>query len=93
MGDIHYLKDIPKGTYTFDRKTAVVTIEVFKRLADYTRSCPTGPKPGRIYKKLGNWDEMRKYPDHESFWWVYYCIRDPKDPKYVLHIPRRLLVV
>lgn len=91
MGDIHYWKDIPDRGISWSLSTlhdyATVTQEVFDRLADYSRSQPTGPSSGRVYKKNLGW-----HPDDEDAWYIYMCIRDPNDEKFVLHVPRKLRI-
>lgn len=90
MSDIHYTKDIPDGAIRWTlgkRSPAIVTQNVFDRLGDYTRSVPTGPTPGRVYKKNLGWP-----PNMEDNWFIYFCVRDPNDDKMVLHVPRRLTI-
>lgn len=91
MGDVHYLKNLPtkirlsqppsyKPTVptarmcTLDRAT-------FNRLGDYTRSMPTGPSAGRIYRRNMGWPA--DMPDN---WFVYIVINSP-DGDGQLHVP------
>jgi hypothetical protein len=50
-------------------------------LDDYTRSMPTGPRAGRVYRKNLGWPEDK--PDN---WFVYFVINAP-DGDGQLHVP------
>lgn len=91
MGDIHWLKDVPLDTLTWDDQHAHVTEATFNRIGDYTRSQPTGPSPGRIYKKALNWPNLQNGGDPN--WFIYICEEDPDDPSMVLHRGRPVQLV
>lgn len=82
MSHIHYLKDVPSGAMLLDTAThaCVVDRHVFEHIGNYTRSQPTSPSPGRIYRKDLNWPD----PDAPN-WFIYVTELDPEDPKFVLH--------
>lgn len=91
MGDISWLKDCPEGTILFNSTGVLVLRSTFDRLNDYTRSMPTGPSPGRVWKRSLFWTALM--PSHENFgqdpnWFVYVAqlcpgIDDPKDLRHV----------
>lgn len=96
MGDIHYLKDVPDGDITFvgrlhdddDLGTFVeITSHTFWRIGDYTRSQPTAPSPGRVYRKDLMWSD----PENPN-WFIYICMRDPNDPACTLHVPHKVVL-
>ena len=102
MGDIHWASELPKKVRLSeppmhrigkeDDPTRVRTIEIdresFERIGDYTRSDPTGPSPGRIYRKNLDW---RTYTS--DLWFIYYVVRDPEDDSYVYRVPYRVILV
>lgn len=83
MGDLHYQKDLPYGTFTIGR-LFFCTPTTFERIGNYTQSRPTGTKPGRVYKKNLGWSQ-----DTDDNWFVYLCEADPNEEGYVLHHPHR----
>ena len=95
MSRFHYLAELPPESYAFvdhpaDGGLPKVLIEepTFAQIGDYTRSQPTSPSPGRVYRKNFGWpDDM---PDN---WVLHVCEIDPDDPRYVLHRPYRVEVV
>lgn len=56
---------------------AFVTPEAFERLASYDTSMPTGPKPGRVWKKA-------RFPGKPSEGYHLAHVRQDEDPEYVL---------
>lgn len=86
MGDIHYFVEMPVEEYRYDRHVLIVTPELFRRIGDYTRSQPTSPSPGRIYKKNLGWH--KQFPNN---WWVYLC-EPSTENGFVDHRPLRLVV-
>lgn len=98
MGDLAYVRDVIRScpgqyvvdlseirTKTTDDRYCYVTEEVFRRLSDYTNSCPTAPSSGRVYKKDLAWKrlsgvtewmpELAKYGYSEARphdWWVFF---------------------
>lgn len=90
MSSIQWIEQIKNEDFIFDEDQSVclITREVFEGLSDYTRSQPTNPAPGRIYKKNLGWPS--DMPDN---WFAYWCLQDPKDPTYVLHHGRKILIV
>lgn len=92
MGDLHYQADVPKGTMLVNwnsvpRPQALVFRSTFERIGDYTRSQPTGPSAGRIYRKNLGWGT-----DTPDNWWIYFCEPDPK-PGYVAHVPCQAIIM
>lgn len=66
------------GACLFDR-------ELFERVSDYTRSQPTGPSVGRVYRKALNWPALapEAYPEwagQDPTWYFFLCVRTP-DPR------------
>lgn len=51
----HYVKDFPSGSFTLDEDDLIVTRAMFQRMADYSRSYPTAPSTGRIWKSNRGW--------------------------------------
>src|SRR4051794_27474468 len=86
MGDIHYFIEMPIDQYRYDNNVLIVTPELFERIGDYTRSQPTSPSPGRIYRKNLGWH--KQFPDN---WWAYLC-EPSAEEGYVDHRPLRLVV-
>lgn len=89
MSDIDYVDDLPEGTFEWlddaDPPAYAVTPSVFERIGDYTRSQPTGPSPGRIYRKNRGWPG-----DMDDNWFVYVCVPDI-EPGFTLHQGRRII--
>lgn len=82
------LDEFPKDAFIRrSEKAIILTREIFDQLSDYSRSQPTAPSVGRVYKKNLGWPT--DMPDN---WYYYECIRDPDDPKYVLHVPRKIII-
>lgn len=67
---IHYLKEVPLDAIASDGDNVVIRRDVFEQLADYTRSHPTAPSSGRIFRKNLHWSGP---PDN---WFVYICWGD-----------------
>lgn len=94
MGDVHYRHEMPGAEYRIegDPETgvAVVTERLFARIGDYTRSSPTGPSPGRVYRKNLGWGA-----DTPDSWWLFLCEAAPADDPRggVLHYPYRVVLV
>jgi hypothetical protein len=86
MGDKHYLEDLEAGTFLRSEKLIIITQEAFNRMGDYTRGQPTGPTPGRIYRKNHDWREGT--PDQ---WWVFICEPAP-EAGFVDHHPHRVQI-
>ncbi len=73
--------------------TALIKEELFFRISDYTRSQPTAPSVGRIYRKALNWPALQGNFRHgeDPNWYFYLCVPTP-DPrpmfaKSVDHVP------
>lgn len=86
---IHYQREVPRGTLITNdiRETVLVFRSTFNRIADYTRSQPTGPSVGRIYRKNLGWGK-----ETSDNWWIYFCKPDP-EPGYVAHVPRKATIL
>lgn len=91
----------------YDDHTILLPAEVLASIADYTRSRPTGPSAGRVYRRDENW---RRLAGPEPEWWVYVCDQLPptalrsrvrrtgerlpaEDGRGVYHFARRAIVV
>lgn len=95
MGDIGYRKELPEGTYLLDEepegsvsgqyRAIVIEPDVFERVQDYTRSSPTGPSPGRVYRKNHGWP-----PNMDDNWFVFFVIDGPD--KGQIHVPYSVLL-
>jgi hypothetical protein len=85
FGPEHYAVDLSEiRTRPTSERVCVVSQQLFDVLDDYTRSCPTSPRSGRVYKKnLGwrpfspsGWDaHLAPYgfrEDEPDQWWVYF---------------------
>lgn len=100
MGQTSWTREI-RGPLVWDdlsvpieKRIVLISEREFLRLDDYTRSCPTGPSPGRVYRKALNWPALhpehhpnRAAADPDPNWWVYRCERADDDPKAVDHHP------
>lgn len=84
------------GVLTAQGGECLISQDLFFRISDYTQSQPTGPSPGRIYRKALFWPALRPrgYPEHvgkDPNWFFYLCVRTPDSrPKYaksVDHVP------
>jgi hypothetical protein len=85
FGPEHYAVDLSEiRTRPTPERVCVVSQQLFDALDDYTRSCPTSPSSGRVYKKnLGwrpfspaGWDEdLARHgfrEDEPDCWWIYF---------------------
>ena len=101
MGHVHYQKDIDWDQCLIDDLTVPVKDrlvfmpqKIFDSIGDYTRSCPTSPSAGRIYKKALNWPAL--YGDYrhdeDPNWWIFLCENDPDEEGYVLHHPFKVVI-
>lgn len=97
MGDVHYLKDLPEKIHLSQppdykplvatHRTCLLSQSTFDRLGDYTRSQPTGPSAGRIYRKNLGWPL-----DMDDNWFVYIVI-NASDGDGQLHVPFSAVIV
>jgi hypothetical protein len=86
---IKYQRELDNERYALlPDKRILIEKSMFLQISDYTRSQPTSPSPGRIYRKNLGWPN--DMPDN---WFVYFCERDPADEAYVLHHPYRVELV
>jgi hypothetical protein len=84
FGPEHYEVDLSEiRTKPTQDRVCVVSQELFDALDDYTRSMPTSPSSGRVYKKnlgwrvfsrewqpeLANFNFVEDKPDN---WWIYF---------------------
>lgn len=104
MGDIHYVRDLPKGRVLVDRKTIVLDTATLMRIALYDGTLPTAPSPGRIYRRDANGygrgraraivegREPENPMPHE--WWVYIVDHVPgvTPEGFVAHFPKRAVL-
>lgn len=88
MGDISYLEKVPAGTILFNSNRVLVLRSTFERLDDYTRSMPTGPSPGRIWRRALFWTALMEAHEHygqDPNWFVYIarlCPGKDGDPRH-----------
>lgn len=94
MGHISWLREVPEDTYLLDpisrptgERHILITLGSFLSLNDYTRSMPTGPSPGRVYRKNLHWTKM------PANWFVYVCEADPTEEGYTLHHPFKPILI
>jgi len=84
------------GVLTAQGGECLIDRDLFFRISDYTRSQPTAPSPGRIYRKALFWTAL--YPDQypnsihkDPNWFLFLCVETPDSrPKYkksVDHVP------
>lgn len=113
-GHVHYLEDLPIADYLLDdlerpngERFMICTSAVFWSIADYSRSQPTGPSPGRIYRKDLLWNHVTRLNifGAQGFgltlaanWFVYVCERCTDDhrghtDKCVAHHPYKPIFV
>lgn len=86
---VHYLKELDEEEYAIlPDKRILITRKAFESIADYTRSQPTTPSPGRIYRKNYGWRTNRS-----DSWYIHICEADPEFEQYVLHHPYRVELV
>jgi hypothetical protein len=99
MGDIHYVREIPEGTMLVARKEVLLFESTFNRIGDYTRSKPTAPSPGVIYRKALHWTALWEgHEGEDPNWWVYITIVCPGGHKNhkdgcIEHTPRRPVIL
>lgn len=89
--DRHYLWALPTNEYSMDHQNqtfTVLTRRLLKDLATYDTSLPTGPTPGRIYKRNMTWNRT-DLPDE---YYVYICVAEPGDTGYILHVPYKVII-
>lgn len=87
MNHIHWVRDLPAWGWEEIGGEFHLTQEIFDNIADYTQSMPTGPSPGRIYKKNLHWSGP------PSNWHIYVCWRDKEYPDAVSHTPLRAVII
>ena len=88
MSDFHYLDKIPTAEIFVDEDQVLLTQSMFGLLAEYSSTLPTGPSPGRIYRKNTRWFAPTS---QISDWRIVICEPDDK-PGWVLHRPRRPVI-
>ena len=92
-----------KGILTAKGGDCLFDPELFEHISDYTRSQPTGPSVGRIYRKAFNWPALNpeSYPEYvaqqgtDPNWYFFLCVKTP-DPRpdfdgSVDHVPFRVV--
>lgn len=87
---VSYLNDVQQDTLVYldptekpikaPRVAVFTDFTSFARIDDYTASMPTGPSPGRCYRKNTDWR-----PGTPDQWWFFVVENDPSDPRYQLH--------
>ena len=88
MSEFHYVAKIPEAECFIDDDQILLTQRVFDGLGEYSCSLPTGPSPGRIYRRNLRWPKESRNP---SNWLVYICEPDTK-PGWVVHRQRRPVI-
>lgn len=89
----HYLKDLDEESYALvnvdQNPRILIERSAFNSIGDYTRSQPTGPSPGRVYRCNLGW-----HPDMADNWFVYVCEAGTgKDEGWVVHRPYKAVIV
>lgn len=94
---VHYVRDCPQKPHLSEppahnpidphRREIKLTQETFDALGDYTRSLPTGPSEGRIYKKNFGW------PAHVDDNWFVYIVIKATDGCGMMHVPYTPVIV
>lgn len=113
-GHVHYLRELPQSDFLLDdverpvgQRFMLCTSAVFWSIADYTRSQPTGPSPGRVYRKDLLWPYahvrvgllgMSGGIAVAANWFVYVCVRCTEDHRghtdeCVAHVPYKPIFV
>lgn len=78
----HYLRGLRKELYKIEGGFFhCITRQVFRDIATYQTSTPTGPSPGRIYKR-----------QYKTGWTIFICVNDDVDPAMVKHVPFRCII-
>lgn len=83
-----------EGINTARGGECLISRDLFFQISDYTQSQPTGPSPGRMYRKALFWPALRprEYPEYigrDPNWFLFLCVRTP-DSRYaesVDHVP------
>lgn len=70
----HYLRDFAADAFLFDDDHVMCDAATFLALDDYTRSMPTGPSEGRVWRCARNWSNAAR-PN----WFVYVVWRNDKE--------------
>lgn len=83
-----------EGILTAKGGDCLIDRDLFEKISDYTRSQPTGPSAGRIYRKALWWTAL--VPGHQHFgqdpnWHFFLCVPTPDSrpefAKSVDHVP------
>lgn len=93
---VHYVRDLPGKLHLSEpplhdplaRRSREVLLDqrTFDAIGDYTRSTPTSPSAGRVYRRNLHWSGP------PSNWFVYLVVDDPGGDGQ-LHVPYSAVVV
>lgn len=94
MSRFSRIDELPKDAVLLDSLTIPVKDRiaifddpgVFGDISDYTRSRPTSPSEGRIYRKNLGWA-----PEHPDNWWFYLVLNATDGGGGQLHHPYRVV--
>ena len=109
MGGCSWVKDLPSKVrltepptykpeepWRIRKREILLDTRTWKALDSYDTSTPTGPSPGRIYKKrdytLHSMKGQERVEWHDDEGWVYFVI-DAPDGDGQLHVPYRAVIV
>jgi hypothetical protein len=69
----NYLRELDEESYALLPDCRIlIERAAFESISDYTRSQPTSPSAGRVYRKNLSW-----HPDCSDIWFVYIVRSDP----------------
>lgn len=83
MSDLMYVKDLPPGSFLYDRDHAVIVESVFNRLLEYSTSVPTKCAVGKVWRANANHGKPNPEPD----WYIRFVTEcsPPEDGKVLIH--------
>lgn len=87
-----HVKDLPPGSFLYDREHAIITESVFDRLLEYSSTLPTGKSPGKVWKcNVTVANRVSGEPPHWIIRFITECY--PPEPGKVLIHSREVLVI
>lgn len=94
MRDIMTIADLRPHVIAISHadRTITLTQEIFEGIGDYTRSQPTGPSAGRVYRKNLMWDKVN-HPDEPDNWFIFWCRKPMSAPTMIDHHPYKPIIL
>lgn len=85
-----HVKDLPPGSFLYDKTHAVITESVFDRLLEYSTTTPTGKPPGKLWKTNAN--SMK--PSLEPDWYIRFITEcyPPVEGHVLIHSRRATII-